>query len=124
MSESTRRERAKGAQTAAAGDHVSGRVARRTVLAGVAVATAAVTVGVDTPTVAQSAISDMDAFTQLSAALTGLPAGKLAPTTDSIGIKQHYFNWLNEKEPAALASLLNIAKRRIAEKKETAPQQL
>jgi len=122
MSESTRRERAKEAQTAPEDDHVSGRLTRRTVLAGVAVTTAAVTVGVDTPTVAQSAISDMEAFTQLSAALTGLPAGKLAPTTDSIGIKQHYFNWLNEKEPAAFASLLNIAKRRIAENKDTAPQ--
>jgi hypothetical protein len=111
MSTSTRRERTQEAQSAAEDDHASG-LTRRTVLAGVAATTAVVTVGVDTPTAAQSAISDMDAFIQLSAALTGIPAGKLAPVTDSIGIKQEYFNWVKENEPAggAFASLLQIAK--------------
>jgi hypothetical protein len=109
MSTSTRRERTQEAQSAAEDDHASG-LTRRTVLAGVAATTAAVTVGVDTPAVAQSTISDLEAFIQLSAALTGIPAGKLAPATDSIGIKQEYFNWVKEKEPTAFASLLQIAK--------------
>jgi Membrane bound FAD containing D-sorbitol dehydrogenase len=109
MSKSTRRERAQAAQNAAEDDHAFG-LTRRTVLAGVAATTAVVTVRVDTPTVAQGAISDVDAFVQLSAALTGIPAGKLAPTTDSIGLKQDYFRWVNDKEPAKFASLLNIAK--------------
>jgi Membrane bound FAD containing D-sorbitol dehydrogenase len=121
MSKSTRRERSQQAQSAPEDDRAYG-LTRRTVLAGVAVTTAVVTVGVDTPAVAQSAISDMEAFIQLSVALTGIPAGKLAPATDSIGIRQEYFNWLNEKEPAAFASLLNIVKRKIADNKETAPQ--
>lgn len=109
MSKSTRRERAQAAQSAAEDDHAFG-LTRRTVLAGVAATTAVVTVGVDTPTVAQSAISDADAFVQLSAALTGIPAGKLTPATDSIGIKQDYFRWVNDKEPGKFASLLKIAK--------------
>lgn len=109
MSKSTRRERAQAAQSAAEEDHAFG-LTRRTVLAGVAATTAVVTVGVDTPTVAQSAISDADAFVQLSAALTGIPAGKLTPATDSIGIKQDYFRWVNDKEPGKFASLLKIAK--------------
>ena len=121
MSKSTREERAQVAQSAAEDVHSSG-LTRRTVLAGVAATTAVVTVGADRPAVAQSAIPDMDAFIQLSAALTGIPAGKLAPATDSTGIKQGYFNWVNEKEPAAFASLLNIAKKKITENKETAPQ--
>jgi hypothetical protein len=121
MSDLTRRERAQQAQSAAEDDHAS-RLTRRTMLAGVAATTAIVTVSVDTSSVAQSPISDMEAFTQLSAALTGIPAGKLAPATDSIGLRQDYFNWLNEKEPTAFASLLNIAKTRITENKDTAPQ--
>jgi Membrane bound FAD containing D-sorbitol dehydrogenase len=109
MSESIRRERAQEPQSAAEDDHAFG-LTRRTVLAGVAATTAAVTVGVDTPAVAQSTISDLGAFIQLSAALTGIPAGKLAPTTDSIGLKQDYFDWVKAKEPTAFASLLQIAK--------------
>jgi len=120
MSKPTRAERAQE-EGAPEDDHASG-LTRRTVLAGVAVTTAVVAVRVDAPAAAQSPISDMDAFVELSAALTGIRKEKLAPATDSIGIKQEYFNWVNEKEPAAFASLLNIAKRRIAENKETAPQ--
>jgi hypothetical protein len=120
MSKPTRGERAQE-EGAPEDDHASG-LTRRTVLAGVAVTTAVVTVRVDAPAVAQSTISDIDAFVELSAALTGIRKEKLAPATDSIGIKQDYFNWVNEKEPAAFASLLNIAKRRIAENKDTAPQ--
>jgi hypothetical protein len=109
MSKSTVRERAQEAQSAAEDDHAFG-LTRRTVLAGVAATTAAVTVGVDTPAVAQTAKSEVDFFVDLSAALTGIPAGKLAPTTDSIVIKQDYFNWVNARAPAAFASLLQIAK--------------
>jgi hypothetical protein len=113
MSKSTHGEPAQTAQRAAEDDHVAG-LTRRTVLAGAAVTTAAVTVGVDTPALAQSADlnspQDMDAFVKLSAALTGVAAGKLAPATDSIEIKQDYFKWVNAKQPAAFVSLLQIAK--------------
>jgi hypothetical protein len=111
MSKSTHREPVQAAQSAVEDDHASG-LTRRTVLAGVAATTAVVTVGVDTPAVAQSANpdSDMGTFVTLSAALTGIAEGKLAPATDSIMIKQDYFKWINEKEPAAFVSLLKIAK--------------
>jgi hypothetical protein len=111
MSKPTRREQARAAQGTVQDNHAAG-LTRRTVLAGVAATTAVVTVGVDTPAVAQSANpdSDMATFVQLSEALTGIPAGKLAPTTDSIGLKQDYFKWVNDKEPAKFASLLKIAK--------------
>jgi hypothetical protein len=111
MSKSTHRESVQAAQSAVEDDHAGG-VTRRTVLAGVAATTAVVTVGVDTPAVAQSANpdSDMATFVQLSEALTGIAAGKLAPATDSIGIKHDYFKWINEREPTAFVSLLKIAK--------------
>jgi Membrane bound FAD containing D-sorbitol dehydrogenase len=111
MSKSTHREPVQAAQSAVEDDHASG-LTRRTVLAGVAATTAVVTVGVDTPAVAQSANpdSDMGTFVTLSAALTGIAEGKLAPATDSIMIKQDYFKWINEREPAAFVSLLKIAK--------------
>lgn len=109
MNKPTRREQAQAAQSAVEEDHASG-LTRRTMLAGVAATTAVVTAGVDTATVAQSAISDMDAFVELSVALTGIRKEKLTPATDSIGIKQDYFKWVNEKEPAAFALLLQIAK--------------
>jgi hypothetical protein len=90
-------------------------VTRRSVLAGAAAATtAAATICIDTPVSAQgvdpNSKQDMDAFVILSAALTGVAAGKLAPATDSIEIKQDYFKWVNAKQPAAFASLLQIAK--------------
>ena len=111
MSKSTHREPVQAAQSTVEDDHASG-LTRRTVLAGVAATTAVVTVGVDTPAVAQSANpdSDMDAFEQLSEALTGIARKKLAPDTDSVGIKHDYFRWINEREPAAFVSLLKIAK--------------
>jgi hypothetical protein len=87
MSKSTHREPVQAAQSAVEDDHAAG-LTRRTVLAGVAATTAVATVGVD----------------------TGIPAGKLAPATDSIGIKHDYFKWVNEREPAAFASLMKIAK--------------
>jgi len=109
MSKPTHREQAQAAQGAV--EDAAG-ITRRTMLAGVAATTAVVTVGVDAPAVAQSANpdSDMATFVQLSEALTGIPAGKLAPSTDSIGLKQDYFRWVNDKERAKFASLLKIAK--------------
>jgi Membrane bound FAD containing D-sorbitol dehydrogenase len=111
MSKSTHREPVQTAQRAGEDDHAGG-LTRRTVLAGVAATTAVVTVGVDTPAVAQNANpdTDMDTFEQLSEALTGIARKKLAPDTDSIGIKHDYFRWINEREPAAFVSLLKIAK--------------
>jgi hypothetical protein len=110
MSKSTHREPVQPAQRAGEDDHAGG-LTRRTVLAGVAATTAVVTVGVDTPAVAQGANpdTDMGTFVTLSAALTGIAAGKLAPDTDSIGIKHDYFKWINEREPTAFVALLQIA---------------
>jgi hypothetical protein len=101
------------AQTAEdAGDDMSAAITRRTVLAGAAATTAAATMGANTPAGAQGADfrRDMDPFVNLSAALTGIAAQKLAPATDSIVIKDDYFRWVNEKEPAHFVSLLQIAK--------------
>jgi hypothetical protein len=52
----------------------------------------------------------MDAFAQLSAALTGIDKNKLSPFVDPVDIKRDYFNWVNEREPAAFENLLRIAK--------------
>jgi hypothetical protein len=111
MSKPTQREPSQTTQDTVHDGHAAG-LTRRTVLAGAAAATAVVTIGADTPAVAQGAIPepDMTAFKRLSAALTGIPEGRLAPATDSIEIKQDYFKWVSAKEPAAFASLLQIAK--------------
>jgi hypothetical protein len=94
-------------------DHVA-EFTRRKVLAGAAATAAVVTIGVDTPAIAQSADpnspQDMEAFVKLSAALTGIAAKLLAPDTDSIEIKRDYFNLVNVKQPAAFALLLQITK--------------
>ena len=114
-------------------DEQAGGVTRRTVLAGAAAATAAATVGaIDTPASAHSVVSssreDMVAFVLLSAALTGIAEAKLAPGftnpvpptpidlqklvpgSDPVDIKRDYFNWVNERHPAAFENLLRIAK--------------
>jgi hypothetical protein len=111
MSKPTQRESAQTAQGTVQDDHAAG-LTRRTVLAGTAAATAVVTIGVDKPAVAESVDPDPDmtAFRRLSAALTGIPEERLAPATDPIEIKQDYFKWVSAKEPAAFASLLQIAK--------------
>jgi hypothetical protein len=86
---------------------------RRTLLAGAAAATAAATVGtLNTASPARAAdpnsAQDMTDFVTLSAALTGIMAGKLAPAADPIDIKREYFKWLSEKRPAPFEKLLNI----------------
>lgn len=88
---------------------------RRTLLAGAAAATAAVTVGTLSPTAPARAADansaqDMSDFVALSAALTGIMATKLAPAADPIDIKRDYFKWLSEKQPAAFEKLMNIAR--------------
>jgi hypothetical protein len=98
----------------ATGDEQSGGVTRRTVLAGAAATAAATVVAVDPPARAHSVDAnsreDMEAFVQLSAALTGIAARKLSPFADPVDIKRDYFNWVNEREPAAFENLLRIAK--------------
>jgi hypothetical protein len=99
---------------AAIDDEQAGELTRRTVLAGVAAATAAATVAaVDTPARARSvdanSQNDMTAFVQLSAALTGIATDKLSPFADTVDIKRDYFNWVNERQPAAFENLLRIA---------------
>jgi hypothetical protein len=91
---------------------------RRGVLAGAAAATAAVSIGaVDTPASAQTP-EEMIVFVQLSAALTGIAAAKLAapnfdrspPNSDPVDIKRDYFEWVNKRHPALLKRLLQIAR--------------
>lgn len=88
---------------------------RRTLLAGAAAATAAVTVGtLSTPPPARAAdansAQDMNDFVTLSAALTGIVAAKLAPAAEPFDIKRDYFKLLNEKQPAAFEKLLTIVR--------------
>jgi len=83
---------------------------RRTVLAGAAAATAAVTIGTE-PAAALAPLSDdMVAFRNLSAALTGVSADKLAPATDALELKQDYFKWVMDRKPDQFKALLQIAK--------------
>ena len=99
-------------------DRAVGAFTRRTVLAGAAAATAAISVGaVDSPASAQTR-QDMVAFVLLSAALTGIAAGKLAtpnfdapvPNSDSVDIKRFYFERASETRPAVFRRLLQIAR--------------
>lgn len=99
------------AQSAAEGHERFLPLTRRTVLAGAAAATAAVTIGVE-PALAQKAFSaDMVAFLNLSSALTGIAPDKLGPVTDSLELKQEYFQWIRNQTPQAapFAALLQIA---------------
>ena len=96
-------------------DEQAGGITRRTVLAGAAAATAAATIVAVDPaarahSVDASSPADMTAFVQLSAALTGIHFSKLGPFVDPVDIKRDYFNWVNEREPAAFENLLRIAK--------------
>jgi hypothetical protein len=122
MSDLPHQERRPNAPDATDDDEQAGGVTRRTVLAGAA-ATAAATVVVDPPARAHSvdpqSREDMVAFVLLSAALTGIAEKKLAPGfdlqklfpgSDPVDIKRDYFNWVNEREPAAFENLLRIAK--------------
>jgi hypothetical protein len=99
-------------------DESAGRFTRRTVLAGAAAATAAISVGaVDSSASAQTR-QDMVSFVLLSAALTGIAELKLAPGfdlaksepgSDPVDVKQEYFDWVNKRRPAAFKRLLQIA---------------
>jgi hypothetical protein len=99
-------------------DESAGRFTRRTVLAGAAAATAAISVGaVDSPASAQ-ARQAMVNFVLLSGALTGIGELKLAPGfdvaksepgSDPVDVKQEYFDWVNKRRPVALKRLLQIA---------------
>jgi len=97
-------------------DEPLGGVTRRGVLAGAAAATAAVSIGAsDTPATAQAA-GDMVTFVQLSAALTGIAARKLAtpnfdapvPNSDPVDIKREYFQQVSKRP--VFRSLLQITR--------------
>jgi hypothetical protein len=115
MSKSRHQKPVPPAQSTVDDDHVAA-LTRRTVLASAAASAAAVTIGIETTAIAQSADpnspQDMAAFVKLSAALTGIAAAKLAPDTDPIEIKREYFEWINNdaKRRVAFATLLQIAK--------------
>jgi hypothetical protein len=88
---------------------------RRTLLAGAAAATAVATVGtLSTAPTARAADpnspQDMTDFVKLSAVLTGIMEGKLAPAADPIDIKRDYFKLVSEKRPAEFDKLLNIVR--------------
>jgi hypothetical protein len=99
-------------------DEAVGGFTRRGVLAGAAAATAAVSIGaIDTPASAQTP-EEMIVFVQLSAALTGIAADKLAASnfaaavrnSDPVDIKRDYFAWVSQRHPALLRRLLQIAR--------------
>jgi hypothetical protein len=109
-------------------DDSPGGFTRRTVLAGAAAATAAMSVGaVDSPANAQPR-QDMILFVLLSGALTGIAEAKLAPQfrplpsladidleksdpgSDPVDIKQEYFNWVNKRRQATLRRLLQMTR--------------
>jgi hypothetical protein len=106
-----------------------GEVSRRTMLAGAVATTAVATVAVsDMPAYAHAASpdsrEDMMAFLVLSAALTGVHVGTLAPEfsqtkgnllgsdpgTDPINVKNDYFKWINASNAATFEKLLQIAR--------------
>ena len=89
-------------------------VTRRTVLAGAAAATAAVTLGSERAAALVPLSDDMVAFVNLSAALTGISAQKLAPATDPLELKQEYFKWLVDHRSAQFTTILQIAKTNVA----------
>ena len=109
-------------------DEMAGGFTRRTVLAGAAAATAAISVGaVDSPANAQPR-QDMILFVLLSGALTGIAEAKLAPQfrplpsladidleksdpgSDPVDVKQEYFNWVNKRRQATLRRLLQMTR--------------
>jgi hypothetical protein len=113
MSDPRHREAGSPAEVTA-GDSERLALTRRTVLAGAAAA-AAITLNGEAradspPTADPNSPSDMDAFLKLSAALTGIAVKMLAPDTDSLGMRQLYFTFVNSKEPAGFATLLQVAK--------------
>src|SRR5262245_31057160 len=106
----------------------AGGFTRRTVLAGAAAATAAMSVGaVDSAANAQTR-QDMILFVLLSGALTGIAEAKLAPGfravpsltdididksepgSDPVNVKHEYFNWVNKRRQATLRRLLQITR--------------
>jgi Membrane bound FAD containing D-sorbitol dehydrogenase len=63
------------------------------------------------PTPVPASVSEtmpIDQFVGLSALLTGIASDKLAPSLDPVNIKQTYFNYIQQQEPAAFAQLLQI----------------
>jgi hypothetical protein len=132
MSKSPHQKLLSVTSSASEDDQAAGTYTRRKVLAGAA-ATAAASIGtVDTPAIARSADpnsrEDMVAFVLLSAALTGITEGRLAPGftprpsptnidlqasfpgSDPFNVKREYFVCVNEKRPAPFEALLQIAK--------------
>jgi hypothetical protein len=110
MTERDHRDTASAAQDGA-GDHQVTAISRRTALAGAA-ATAALSFGVgamaETPPAAADA--NLDAFLNLSAALTGIAKKMLAPDTDSLGMGKAYFDFVDGKKLSDFATLLQVTK--------------
>ncbi len=91
-------------------DEMVGAFTRRTVLAGAAAATAAMSVGaVDSPASAQTRAKLAPGFRAVPS-LTDIDLEKSEPGSDPVDIKQEYFNWVNKKRQATLRRLLQITK--------------
>lgn len=120
-----------------------GEVSRRTMLAGAVATTAVAAVAVsDVPAYAHGASpdsrEDMMAFLVLSAALTGVHVGTLAPEfsqtkgnllgsdpgTDPINVKNDYFKWINASNAPTFEKLLQIAKDHSASAPNTISQEI
>jgi hypothetical protein len=128
MSTSPYRERS-SATSGATGPEQAGDVSRRALLAGTAATTAVAAVGPIAGTAHAQGVDinskrDMMAFLALSSALTGVRLAVLAPEftqskssfldsdpgVDPIQVKNNYFAFVNNKNAATFAKLLQIAK--------------
>ncbi|MFB9263884.1 sugar dehydrogenase complex small subunit [Bradyrhizobium erythrophlei] len=95
-------------------DDRSPHLTRRTVLAGAAATTAAVTLGGEPAAALDLFSADMVAFNNLSSALTGIHVEKLAPVTDALDLKRDYFDWVMKQQRESFMALLQIAKANAA----------
>jgi hypothetical protein len=89
---------------------------RRTMLTGAAAVTAAGSVNLTVPAVADDD-QDLASFVTLSAALTGIDAAKLAPKVDPITIKLAYF--AEAKNNSAFARMLQVFRANQSQPPET-----
>lgn len=110
MSEAKHRAAGPPEQNASGDDRTAG-LTRRTVLAGAAATTAALTFAGEAMAETPPADSDLETFLKMSAALTGIARSMLAPGTDPLHIGSDYFAFLTLQNLPALPALLQIARK-------------
>jgi hypothetical protein len=109
MSEAKHRAAGPLAQNASGEDRTTG-LTRRTVLAGAAATTAALTFAGEGLAQTPPVDSDLEVFLKLSAALTGIARNMIAPGTDPLHVGSDYFAFLTKQNPRAFPALLQIAR--------------